>query len=223
MNSNLILLADDERDILEFLSYNLRREGFEVQTASNGREAIEQARKFNPGLIVLDMLMPVLGGIEACRQMRHDPQLNDSVIALLTARGEDITQIEAFDAGADDFIRKPVKPRVFVSRIRALLRRNVVQEESHLIEVGHILIDKDKYAVWKDGLRFALSKKEFEMLILLASKPGKVFSREEIFAKVWGSEVIVGERTIDVHIRKIREKLGEETINTIKGVGYCFQ
>jgi two-component system alkaline phosphatase synthesis response regulator PhoP len=218
-----ILLADDESDILEFLSYNLRKEGFEVFCARDGIEALELANKYRPDLIILDVMMPGMDGFEACRQIRKNAELQETVIAFLTARGEDLSQVEGFDAGADDYIRKPVRPRVFISRVRALLRRvPAASEDLNKLIYNDLIIDKEKYVVIKSGIETELSKKEFELLLLLTSRPNKVFTRDEIFAGVWGNDVIVGERTIDVHIRKIREKIGVESIKTIKGVGYYF-
>ncbi len=218
-----ILLADDESDILEFLSYNLRKEGFEVFCARNGAEALDLAEKYRPDLIILDVMMPVMDGYEACRNIRKNNELQDTVVAFLTARGEDLSQVEGFEAGADDYIRKPVRPRVFISRIRALLRRiPASNEDLNKLIFNDLIIDKEKYVVIKSGIETELSKKEFELLLLLTSWPNKVFTRDEIFAGVWGNDVIVGERTIDVHIRKIREKIGVESIKTIKGVGYYF-
>jgi two-component system alkaline phosphatase synthesis response regulator PhoP len=218
-----ILLADDESDILEFLSYNLRKEGFEVFCARDGIEALELANKYRPDLIILDVMMPGMDGFEACRQIRKNAELQETVIAFLTARGEDLSQVEGFDAGADDYIRKPVRPRVFISRVRALLRRvPAASEDLNKLIYNDLIIDKEKYVVIKSGIETELSKKEFELLLLLTSRPNKVFTRDEIFAGVWGNDVIVGERTIDVHIRKIREKIGVESIKTIKGVGYYY-
>ncbi|MBK9357439.1 MAG: response regulator transcription factor [Bacteroidales bacterium] len=218
-----ILLVDDEPDILEFLSYNLQKEGYNVFRASNGIDALKIARKVRPNLIILDVMMPQPDGYEICREIRRDEQLKDSVVAFLSAKSEEVSQIEGFKVGADDFIGKPVKPRVFIFRVQALLRRqNGVKETSNRIFFDDLMIDKESYTVVKAGITIELSKKEFELLILLSSKPGKVFSRDEIFLKVWGPEVIVGERTIDVHIRKIREKIGLGNIKTIKGVGYYF-
>lgn len=218
-----ILLVDDEADILEFLSYNLRKEGFEVKCARNGLEAMDISVQFRPDLIILDVMMPGMDGYEACRQIRNHPDLKETVVAFLTARGEDMSQVEGFDSGADDYIRKPVRPRVFISRVKALLRRiPQTSEDGSRITFGDLIIDKEKYVVIKRGIETELSKKEFELLLLLTSRPNKVFTRDEIFAGVWGNDVIVGERTIDVHIRKIREKIGMESIKTIKGVGYYF-
>ncbi|MCF8302717.1 MAG: response regulator transcription factor [Bacteroidales bacterium] len=219
-----ILLVDDEPDVLEFVGYNLSREGFRVETASNGREAIEKAKITEPHLIILDVMMPEMDGIETCNEIRQIPRLENSIVIFLTARGEDYSQIAGFDAGADDYVTKPVKPRVLISRIKALLRRYREEERSDgIIELNELTIDKEKYVVTKNGKQIALPKKEFELLLLLASKPDKVFSREEIFSKVWGSDVVVGDRTIDVHVRKIREKIGLTNIKTIKGVGYKYE
>jgi two-component system, OmpR family, alkaline phosphatase synthesis response regulator PhoP len=218
-----ILIVDDEVDILEFLSYNLRKEGFEVFTSDNGKSAVELARKHKPHLVLLDVMMPELDGIETCRQLREESGLNNILIAFLTARSEDYSQIAGFDAGADDYITKPIKPRVLVSRINALLRRmNASSDAGNASDLDGISIDREKFIVNKDGKTINLPKKEFELLALLMSKPGKVFLREEILERVWGGDVVVGDRTIDVHIRKLREKLGENYIKTIKGVGYKF-
>lgn len=220
---NNILLVDDEPDILEFLSYNLKKEGFNVFCCNNGTDALTMARRLNPGLIVMDVMMPGLDGYETCREIRKDQQLKNTIVAFLTARGEDNSQVEGFDSGADDFIRKPVRPRVFISRVKALLRRqNSPEPAGSRVVFDDLIIDKERYSVVAKGITVALSKKEFELLYLLTTRPGKVFSRDEIFAGVWGSDVIVGERTIDVHIRKIREKVGFDNIKTVKGVGYFF-
>lgn len=219
-----ILLVDDEKDILEFLGYNLKKEGFLVFTARNGKDGITLAKEVKPHLIILDVMMPLMDGIETCNEIRGIPELASTIVVFLTARGEDYSQIAGFEAGADDYITKPVKPRVLVSRIKALLRRYKEPESSpDVIELKDFTINREKYLVIKDGLEISLPKKEFELLVLLASRPNKVFSREEIFAKVWGNDVIVGDRTIDVHIRKIREKLGLTSIKTVKGVGYKFE
>lgn len=222
-----ILLVDDEPDILEFLSYNINKEGFDVYTAQNGKEAIDKAKKVNPHLILLDVMMPEMDGIETCEALRQDKKLQDTIIAFLTARGEDYSQIAGFDAGADDYITKPVKPKVLVSRIKALLKRfkagiDEDKDEGLIIKQSNLIIDKERYIVIKDGEELILPKKEFELLVLLISKPDRVFTRDEIFSTVWGDNVIVGDRTIDVHIRKLREKIGEDHIKTIKGVGYKF-
>ena len=221
-----ILLVDDEPDILEILEFNLRKEGFEVATAGNGEEGLALARKFGPDLIVLDIMMPVMDGVEVCRQLRADPRFDNTVITFLTAREEDYSQIAALDTGGDDYITKPIRPRVLISRVKALLRRNARQgeeEQTSIISIGDLEIDLEQIVVRRRDERIALAKKEFDLLTLLASKPGKVFSREEIFNKVWGTDVIVGNRTIDVHIRKLREKLGDHYIKTIKGIGYKFE
>jgi len=220
-----ILLVDDETDVLEFLSYNLRKEGFNVSTALNGREAIQKATLEQPHLIVLDVMMPEMDGIETCEEIKKIPLLNNSLIVFLTARGEDYSQISGFEAGADDYVTKPIKPKLLVSRIKALLRRITDQPETKAekLEVADFVIDSERYIVLNKDQEIVLPKKEFELLRLLASKPNKVFTREEIFSKIWGDNVIVGDRTIDVHIRKIREKIGLEVIRTVKGVGYKFE
>ncbi|MDB9775977.1 response regulator transcription factor [Vicingaceae bacterium] len=224
MSTEKILLVDDDQDILEFLGYNIKKEGFDVETASNGKDAIEVAKKFKPDLIILDVMMPEMDGMETCHQMRNMPMLKDTLIIFLTARGEDYSQIAGFDAGADDYITKPIKPRVLVSKVRAILRRKgSTQEEESAIEANGVSIDRERYLMKKDGVEFNLPKKEFELLALLMSKPGKVFTREVILDSVWGGEVVVGDRTIDVHIRKLREKLGDLYIKTVKGVGYKFE
>ncbi len=220
-----ILLVDDEQDILEFLSYNLKREGYEIITSTNGKDAIAIAKKEKPHLIVLDVMMPDMDGIETCRELRDVKGLEGVLIAFLTARSEDYTQIAGFEVGADDYITKPIKPRVFMSRIKALLRRleGTATETSNALIFGDIQIDKEKHLVTKGTTEIALPKKEFNLFVLLSSKPGKVFTREYILEQVWGDEVIVGDRTIDVHIRKLREKIGEEYFKTVKGVGYKFE
>ncbi len=219
-----ILLVDDEKDILELIGFNLEKEGYEIQTAVNGRKALEVARHFKPDLVLLDVMMPEMDGMEACREFREDPQFKNLIIAFLTARNEDYSQIAGFDAGADDYISKPIKPRVLISRVKALLRRPVAGEAAMEPVASHgVTIDKDRYVVFRDGVELSLPKKEFELLALLASQPGRVFTRENILANVWGNDVIVGDRTIDVHIRKLREKLGDEYFKTIKGVGYKFE
>ncbi|MFP4024748.1 MAG: response regulator transcription factor [Thiohalospira sp.] len=222
-----ILLVDDESDILEFLSYNINKEGFEVHTASNGKEAIDIAKKITPHLILLDVMMPEMDGIETCEIMRQDKKLQNTIIAFLTARGEDYSQIAGFEAGGDDYIAKPVKPKVLISRIKALLKRfkpttDQKSSDDLIIKQSNLVIDREKYIVIKDGNELVLPKKEFELLVLLISKPDRVFTRDEIFSTIWGDNIIVGDRTIDVHIRKLREKIGEEHIKTIKGVGYKF-
>ena len=219
-----ILLVDDEVDVLEFLSYNIRKEGYEVHTANNGVKGLQKAIEIKPHLIILDVMMPEMDGIETCREIKQIPQLENTIVVFLTARGEDYSQIAGFDAGADDYVTKPVKPRLLVSRIKALLRRYKTDEDSsNKLDLGMMVIDKERYVVFLEGVEISLPKKEFELLLLLASKPNKVFSRDEIFSKVWGDNVIVGDRTIDVHVRKIREKLGINNIKTIKGVGYKYE
>ncbi|MBN2522565.1 MAG: response regulator transcription factor [Bacteroidales bacterium] len=222
-----ILIVDDESDILEFLSYNLKREGYMVFTARDGNSAIESAQKVTPHLILLDIMMPEMDGIETCERLRDISGLNNTIIAFLTARGEDYSQIAGFEAGGDDYIQKPVKPKVLTSRIRALLKRTDrgskdYKKQTSVLKKGGLLIDREKYLVFKDDEELILPKKEFELLLLLSSKPGKVYTRDEIFQSVWEDNVIVGDRTIDVHIRKLREKIGDEYIKTIKGVGYKF-
>lgn len=219
-----ILLVDDEPDILEFISYNLNKEGFEVFTSNNGRDAIKIAVREKPELIILDVMMPDLDGIETCRVIRETAELKDVIIAFLTARNEDYSQIAGFDAGADDYINKPIKPRVLISRVKALLRRSGKSSDTEgLLQVNGFTIDRERYLILKDNEQINLPKKEFELIALLASKPGKVFTREDILKSVWGDDVVVGDRTIDVHIRKLREKLGDNYIRTIKGVGYKFE
>jgi len=218
--------VDDEPDILEFLGYNLRNEGYEVYTTNNGKDGLAKAREVLPHLVVLDVMMPEMDGIETCKEIRQVPSLKNSIIIFLTARGEDYSQIAGFDAGADDFVTKPFKPRVLVSRIKALLRRykeEPLKEASQSIVLNEFTIDREKYTVIKDGKEFDLARKEFELLSLLASRPNRVFSREEILTAIWGDDVIVGDRTIDVHVRKIREKLSTPNIKTIKGVGYKYE
>jgi two-component system alkaline phosphatase synthesis response regulator PhoP len=220
-----ILLVDDEKDILEFLGYNLEKEGFRIFTASNGQEAIDLAQKILPHLILLDVMMPIMDGIETCELIRKAPALKDTLVAFLTARGEDYSQIAGFDAGGDDYITKPIKPKLLVSRVKALLKRyseSVKLSESDETSTDDIVIDKERYLVIVKGEKLVLPKKEFELLNLLYSKPERVFTREDIFHQVWGDNIIVGDRTIDVHIRKLREKLGDNYIKTIKGVGYKF-
>ena len=226
-----ILLVDDEVDILEFISYNLEKEGYKVYTAQNGAEAIRIAEKTHPDLIILDVMMPEMDGIAACEEIRRIPSLQHTMIAFLTARGEDYSQIAGFEAGADDYITKPIRPKVLVSRVKALLKRTtsvggaapVAQVESgQTVTIGDIVIDKERYLILNHGQEMVLPRKEFELLSLLVSKPGKVFTREEIYYSVWGDNVVVGDRTIDVHIRKLREKIGNDHIKTLKGIGYKF-
>lgn len=221
-----VLVVDDEPDILEFIQFNLERNGYDVTTAKDGHEAIKKAKQLKPELIILDVMMPELDGVEVCRELRSMPEFNNTIITFLTARNEDYTQIAGLDVGGDDYITKPIRPRVLVSRLNALLRRKRQGdggEGGKIIKVGDLVIDKEKVLVYKDENAIVLAKKEFELLCLLVSKPGKVFTREEIFSKVWGSDVIVGNRTIDVHIRKLREKIGMAYIKTIKGIGYKFE
>ncbi|WP_297792995.1 response regulator transcription factor [uncultured Eudoraea sp.] len=219
-----ILLVDDEPDILEILKYNLVSQGYQVFTAKNGKEGVEKAKKKTPHLIILDVMMPEMDGIETCEVIRNTKGLENTLITFLTARGEDYSQVAGFDAGADDYITKPIKPKVLVSKIKALLRRLNEDKNQHedVLKVGHIEINREEYKVINDGNEVILPRKEFELLALLASKPDKVFKREVILDKVWGQEVVVGGRTIDVHIRKLREKIGEDHFKTVKGVGYKF-
>lgn len=224
MSNRKILLVDDEQDILDLIGYNLEKEGFEVHMANNGREAIDIALRVIPDLILLDVMMPEMDGMETCMEMRERSQLDNSMIAFLTARGEDYSQIAGFDAGADDYINKPIKPRVLVSRVKALMRRHENSGANRrTFSARGVSIDKDRYVVLKDGEELNLPKKEFELLALLISQPGRVFTREVILSSVWGNDVIVGDRTIDVHIRKLREKLGDGYFKTVKGVGYKFE
>jgi two-component system alkaline phosphatase synthesis response regulator PhoP len=220
-----ILLVDDEQDILEIVGYNLSQEGYQIVTATNGKEAVAKAKKELPQLIIMDVMMPEMDGIEACENIRRIPELSQVIITFLTARSEDYSQVAGFDAGADDYIAKPIKPKLLVSKVKALLRRLKHDEGkgSETLNVGGIEINREEYKIVKDDLEIILPRKEFELFYLLASKPGKVFKREEILDKVWGSEVIVGGRTIDVHIRKLREKIGDDFFKTIKGVGYKFE
>lgn len=219
-----ILLVDDEVDILEIVGYNLSQEGYHIFTAVNGKEAVQKAKKHIPHLIIMDVMMPEMDGMEACEIIRKTPELSQTIITFLTARSEDYSQVAGFDAGADDYITKPIKPKVLVSKVKALLRRLKEDEtSSENLNVGEIEINREEYKIVKGGVEIVLPRKEFELFYLLASKPGKVFKREEILDKVWGNEVVVGGRTIDVHIRKLREKIGEELFKTIKGVGYKFE
>ena len=219
-----ILLVDDEKDILEIVGYNLSQEGYQISTASNGKEAIAKAKKELPQLIILDVMMPEMDGIEACENIRKIPELQNTIITFLTARSEDYSQVAGFDAGADDYIAKPIKPKVLVSKVKALLRR--LKEDTKTtstLTVGNIEINREEYKIINNGKEVILPRKEFELFYLLATKPGKVFTREEILDKVWGNEVVVGGRTIDVHIRKLREKMGDDFFKTIKGVGYKIE
>jgi two-component system alkaline phosphatase synthesis response regulator PhoP len=218
-----ILLVDDEPDILEIVGYNLSAEGYNVITADNGEKAVKIAKKKKPQLIILDVMMPEMDGIEACEQIRRIPELSETVITFLTARGEDYSQMAGFDAGADDYITKPIKPKVLVSKVKSLLRRFKDHEETTaIVTIGDLIINREEYKIIKNEEEIILPRKEFELLSLLTSKPGKVFTREEILDKVWGNEVVVGGRTIDVHIRKLREKIGDDSFTTVKGVGYKF-
>lgn len=219
-----ILLVDDEPDILEIVSYNLSSEGYQVYTAKNGAEGVAKAKKKQPHLIILDVMMPEMDGIEACEIMRSTPGLQNAIITFLTARGEDYSQVAGFDAGADDYITKPIKPKVLVSKVKALLRRlkEDKTEDEEIVKVGNIVINREEYKILNNGKEIILPRKEFELLSLLTSKPSKVFKREVILDKVWGNEVVVGGRTIDVHIRKLREKIGDHHFKTVKGVGYKF-
>ena len=224
-NKNIkILLADDEPDILEIVGFNLQKEGYQIFKASNGLEAIKKAKSFKPHLILLDIMMPKMDGIEACKKIRDINGLENVIIAFFTARGEDYSQVAGFEAGADDYITKPVKPKVLVSKVKALLRRlkSKKKEEKGVLKFNNIIINRDEYFVEKNGIKIELPRKEFELLSLLASTPNKVFNRDVILNNVWGQDVVVGERTIDVHIRKLREKIGDDCIKTIKGVGYKF-
>lgn len=217
-------MVDDEQDILEIVSYNLSQEGYQIFTASNGKEAIIKAKKELPQLIILDVMMPEMDGIEACENIRKIPELENTIITFLTARSEDYSQVAGFDAGADDYIAKPIKPKVLVSKVKALLRRLKEDEESKdVLKVGDIEINREEYKIVRHNEEIILPRKEFELFYLLATKPGKVFTREEILDKVWGNEVVVGGRTIDVHIRKLREKIGDDFFKTIKGVGYKIE
>ena len=222
--STKILIVDDDPDIIEILTYNLSNEGYNVKSAVNGIEALKKAKKFIPDIILLDVMMPEMDGIEACSNLREIESLSKSMIIFLSARGEDFTQIAAFDAGADDYINKPVKPKILLKKISSISRR-ILSENNNTsnIIIGSLVIDRESYSVTLEKDEIALPRKEFELLYLLASKPGKVLTRDEIMFKVWGTQVVVGDRTIDVHVRKLREKIGEKYIKTIKGVGYKFK
>lgn len=222
LNEKIILIADDEPDILEIISYNLSKEGYTVYTAKDGNDALEKAKLINPDLFILDILMPFKNGVEVCKILRSQSKFKDALIILLTALSDESSHIKGLDSGADDFITKPISPKVLISRVNALFRRTL-KEENDIITAGNITIDASKYAVAVNNNVVVLAKKEFELLHLLAAKPGRVFLRNEILEQVWGSDVIVGDRTIDVHIRKIRQKLGVNCISTIKGVGYKFE
>jgi two-component system alkaline phosphatase synthesis response regulator PhoP len=220
-----ILIVDDEPDILELIEYNLKKEGYQVYLANNGQEGINVAKKVHPDLIILDIMMPKMDGIEACRLMRAIPEFKNTFMVFLTARSEEYSEIAGFNVGADDYIAKPIKPRALVSRINAILRRNNSNEEvsDNKVEIGDLVIDREAYLVFQNGEKVVLAKKEFELLYLLASKPGKVYTREAILRSIWEDSVVVTNRTIDVHIRKLREKLGEQYVATVKGVGYKFE
>lgn len=218
-----ILLVDDESDILEIISYNLSSQGYQIITAENGKKAVKKAKKERPQLIIMDLMMPEMDGLEACKKIRKIPELRHTIITFLTARGEDYSQMAGFDAGADDYITKPIRPKVLISKVKALLRRfNEDDSSRQILEIGALIINREEYKISHYGVEIILPKKEFELLSLLATKPNKVFEREEILEKVWGNEVVVGDRTIDVHIRKLREKIGEASFKTVKGVGYKF-
>ena len=223
-NSDIkILLVDDEPDILEIVGYNLKNEGYLVYTAKNGVEALKTAKKITPNLILLDIMMPEMDGIEACEKIRTIKSLENTLIAFLTARNEDYSQVAGFEAGADDYITKPIKPKVLVSKVKSLLRRLKAENQADsTVIVGDITINRDEYVVFKGDKKIFLPRKEFELFSLLTSKPGKVFKRETILDRVWGNEVVVGGRTIDVHVRKLREKIGDDYFKTVKGVGYKF-
>ena len=219
-----ILCVDDEPDILEILKYNLSNVGYDIYLANDGLSAIKKAKEIIPNLIIMDIMMPKMDGIQACENLRANEKFNDTIIMFLTARGEDFSHLAAYEAGADDYVTKPVKPKILISKVKGLLRRfkKVTDNDIAIIELNNIIIDKEKYKVYISGNNLDLPRKEFELLYLLASKPDKVFKREKIMENVWGGEVVVGDRTIDVHIRKLREKLGDKYIKTIKGVGYKF-
>ena len=216
-----ILLVDDEPDILEIISYSLKSAGYNVCTAKNGIEAVKQAEKMKPHLIILDVMMPKMDGIEACEIIRKTPKIKHTLITVLSARGEDYSQIAGFNAGADDYITKPIKPKILLSKVKSLLRR-ISLDQVEIIEIGNLIIDRSSYKASCKGKEINLPRKEFELLYLLASKPGKVFKRDYILESVWGRDVVVGDRTIDVHIRKLREKIGDNFLKTVKGVGYKF-
>jgi|TARA_B110000444_G_scaffold61783_1_gene57773 two-component system alkaline phosphatase synthesis response regulator PhoP len=224
MSETTILLVDDDPDIREIISFNLRKEGYNVEIAKDGVQGVEMCKKYKPDIVLMDVMMPKMDGMEACEAIRANLETKDTLIAFLSARGEDYSQLAGFDAGGDDYISKPIRPKILISRIKALLRRNNNTQDNNtqLFELGNLKIDLEQYQVLKSGIPIEMPRKEFELLYLLASKPGKVFSRDSIMDKVWGTEVIVGGRTIDVHIRKIREKIGNEYIKTVKGVGYKF-
>jgi two-component system alkaline phosphatase synthesis response regulator PhoP len=217
-----ILIVDDEPDILEFLSYNLKKEGYKVFTAANGEEGVLLTQQIQPSLIILDVMMPKMDGIEVCQVIRKDLHLNQPIITFLTSRAEDYAQIAGFEAGADDYITKPIRPRLLLSKVESLLRRLHKSTPLNPTPSNNLVIDREKFSIQLEGKKIILPKKEFELLELLSSRPGKVFNRDQILSIVWGNDTIVGERTIDVHIRKLREKLGDAYIRTVKGVGYTF-
>ena len=219
-----ILCVDDEPDILEILKYNLSNKGYQISTAKDGKIALTKAKKTNPNLIIMDIMMPNMDGIEACEILRSNESFNDTLIMFLTARGEDYSYVAAYEAGADDYVTKPVKPKILLSKVKALLRRSKknIEKEVDEIEFGDLRINREKYKVYTSDRSISLPRKEFELLNLLASKPDKVFKREKIMEKVWGEQVVVGDRTIDVHIRKLRKKIGDKYFKTVKGVGYKF-
>ena len=221
-NSKKILIADDEPDIIEILSYNLTKEGYQLQAAKDGLDALEKVKTFRPGLIILDIMMPRMNGIETCKILRSQPEYNDTLIIFLTALNDESSHINGLETGADDYITKPISPKILVSRVNAIFRR-VHKEDGKAIKIGNMTIDPERFMVNLDEREIILAKKEFELLYLLAAKPGRVFLRNEILSSVWGTEVIVGDRTIDVHIRKVRQKLGIDCITTVKGVGYKFE
>ena len=222
-----ILIVDDEEDIIEFLTYSLEKEGHQVWSANDGKEGFKAAKKHDPHLIILDVMMPEINGIELCEKLRSNEEFAKTLIVFLSARGESFTEISALEAGGDDFVNKPVKPKVLAAKIKALLRRHPDFEDDNIQEniktVGDLTIDFEKYVVIKKGQEIPLAKKEFELLALLTKKPGKVYKRDKIMKKVWGQSIIVGDRTIDVHIRKLREKIGDKYISTLKGIGYKFE
>jgi two-component system alkaline phosphatase synthesis response regulator PhoP len=220
---NKVLIVDDEPDILELLQYNLEKEGYEVETAANGKEAVEAAKKFVPQLILMDIMMPKMDGIEACRQIRQSSKLKEVFIIFLTSRSEEFSEIAAFESGANDFITKPIKPRALMSRVSAAFRREAGEQKSETIKMGDLTIDRESYTVYKNEEKILLPKKEFELLYFLCKNPNRVYGREELLKNIWGSEVYVVPRTVDVHIRKIREKIGEDLIKTVKGIGYKIE
>ncbi|MDZ4839124.1 MAG: response regulator transcription factor [Bacteroidota bacterium] len=221
--ANRILVVDDDPDILEFLSYNLKKDGYEVAEALNGKQAIIEAQKFKPDLIILDVMMPEMDGIQTCQELRKDPSMEDVLIIFLTARLEEYSEIAGFSAGADDYLTKPIKPGALLSRIKAKLKRKKDTEESPQLELDELYIDRTSYTVKYKNEHIHFARKEFELLFMLASQPGKVFGREKILEQIWGNDVYVGDRTVDVHIRKIREKINPNSIKTVKGIGYKFE